>query len=1592
MLFFESFSGKGISRSSQSRRSQSNKNVSYGVLEPRQLLAGVVLNEFLASNSSGLVDDNGSTSDWVELYNDGPAVDLAGYFLTDDPGNPTKFVFSSQPLAANGYLVVFAGDDTNLTGGDDLYTGFGLSSSGEYLGLYDSSGTLVSEFSAGGTNYPAQISDVSYGFLNNGLFNQPSYFSTPTPGAANTNPVAGVVDRVSASLTPGFYDTTQTVSLSTPTSGASIFYTTDGSTPSATNGISYSGPISITGTTTLRAIGVKSGSLSVPDRTWSYLFVDDIINQSNDGAAPAGFPAVGSLDQELDYGIDPQVIGIEGAQAIKDALLAIPSWSITTDIDNLFDPATGIYSNAQQDGDAWERAASVEQLNPDGTEGFQVNAGLRIRGASSRADSNPKHSFKLFFRGEYGDSSLDYDVFKDTPGTATSFERIDIRTAQNYSWSKDGDTDNVFVTDVFNRQNQQALGQPSTNSSWIHLYLNGQYWGLYQTQERVDADFAESYFGGDADDYDVIKADAAGYVNVAADGNTDAYYALHAQALARAADGQTPAFVNTAAYMEAQGLNPDGSDNPAFETLLDVDSVIAFMIVTLQSGNIDGPLGPGGRVNNYYTLRDRTGDEGFKFFVHDTEHTYTDLREDPLTRDRNGAATSSNYQQARYFNPQWLHQQLMANEEYRIRFADKVQESFFNDGPNSVSNQLARLDAQVAAIDQAIIAESARWGDAQTNSPLLRDPHWLNAINELRELIAPRHDVVVEQFRNTSLLLLNGDDSTSASLFPDVDAPIYDVDGSLQSGGLVTAGASIGLSATEGTIYFTTDGTDPRLPGGAVSPSATAFNSSLSETTVFEFGSTWKYHDLGADLGSAWQGTSYNDATWSSAATQLGYGGNGEANTVSFGNDSNNKHITTYFRKTFNLAAGNYLEATLNVKRDDGVVVYLNGIEIGRNNIDIDCPVGCPVSFNTEAESAIGGSGETTPVQFSFDPALLLVGNNTLAVEIHQVSNRSSDLTFDAELEVTTQTSQTPNLTLNTSTNIQARTLSGGQWSALHDSTFVIPASQSELRISELHFNPAVPTAAEIAAGYNDNDDFEFIEIYNPSTTGTINLSGVQLSDGVTFVFSDTDLLPGQRAVVVEDVDAFMQRYGDSDTVLGQWSGSLSNSGEEVALLDSSFSEIMSVNYEDNDPWHDAASGNGFSLVLEDPVNTPVDALGKYYSWRSSTLLGGTPGEASIDRAGVVVNEVLAHTDAPQSDSIELFNTTSASINVGGWYLSDQGNDLFKFQIPAGTAIAAGGYLVFDESDFNVTATGFALNGSQGDQVYLSQGVAGVFVALQDAVEFDATFNGESLGRLPNGTGRLTRLANNSFGSANGIAEVGPLVISEVNYHPDTPTATALSIDPTITDNDLEYIEIVNPTSATVDLTNWRIRGEADFDFAPGTSLPAGEAIVVASFDPAVDTAKFLAFRVHYGTGLGVTIVGGLSASLSNSTGRISLQQPDTLEVLGAIPNVVVDEVVYDDIAPWPDADGSGLSLQRDDLETNGNFFTSWIVATPTPGAFDAPFLLGDVNQDGFVDFLDISPFISVLSGSPYLAEADINEDGFVTFLDINPFITLLSS
>ena len=565
----------------------------------------------------------------------------------------------------------------------------------------------------------------------------------------------------------------------------------------------------------------------------------------------------------------------------------------------------------------------------------------------------------------------------------------------------------------------------------------------------------------------------------------------------------------------------------------------------------------------------------------------------------------------------------------------------------------------------------------------------------------------------------------------------------------------------------------------------------------------------------------------------------------------------------------------------------------------------------------------------------------------------------------------------------------------------VLSDAQKFLRISELHYNP------------QGMDDTEYIELTNISTGAeatTLDLSGARLSDGPSepFTFAPgTMLAPGNFLLVVKDQAAFQAAYPSvaAGIILGDFQGSLSNNGENIKVDDPQGSTILEFTYNDNDPWPVRADGNGASLQLIDASSTPVDQFGKFYHWQGSTEFGGSPGVPGTASLGVVINEVLARTDPPvvESDSIELHNTTSVEVDIGGWYLSDSSANYLKYQIPAGTKLPAAGYLVFDESHFNPNplnpaVNDFALSGSSGDDIWLtiSNGSEDL-LSFVDDVHFGASPNGESFGRVPGGS-RLVPLQSTTLGSANSAPRVGPLVFSELNYNPGIPSSDALTIDPTLSDNDLEFLEIFNPTSSSVDLTDWRIRGGVDFDFPAGVTIGAGQVLVIISFDPlSLDNAsRIAAFGAHYGLGSEVTLLGPYENQLGNSDDRIELQRPDSPlpESPLTIPRLQEDEVLYDDRAPWDSsADGTGVSLHRTPPNQLGNDGKFWTAVTPRPGQ---PNRLGDTDLDGDVDTTDLTTAIINFTSAGGVGKTwslgDTDGDGDIDTADLTTAIINFTS
>ncbi|MCF7958856.1 MAG: CotH kinase family protein, partial [Phycisphaerae bacterium] len=217
--------------------------------------------------------------------------------------------------------------------------------------------------------------------------------------------------------------------------------------------------------------------------------------------------------------------------------------------------------------------------------------------------------------------------------------------------------------------------------------MNGQYWGIYQTQERSEAAYAETYLGGKSSEYDVVKNDNGFYTPiVATDGNLDAYKDLY--------DLTMLGFADNAVYLQAQGLNPDGTKNPTFPKLLDVDNLIDYELIDYFVRENDGPGGP--TPNNVWGIYNRVNPDGFKWFQHDSEHTMFFGSDGVFDFTTKGA-------QWGFFNPTWLHEQLIINnQEYRMAFADRDHKHLFNQGALTPKANLARMKYRAEQIDQAI--------------------------------------------------------------------------------------------------------------------------------------------------------------------------------------------------------------------------------------------------------------------------------------------------------------------------------------------------------------------------------------------------------------------------------------------------------------------------------------------------------------------------------------------------------------------------------------------------------------------------------------------------------------------------------------------------------------------------------------------------------------------------------------------------------------------------------------------------------------------------------------------------------------------------
>jgi hypothetical protein len=599
-------------------------------VDPNANVGQLVINEINAANESGLRDEDGEQQDWIEIYNaGGTSVDLTGWSLSDDSDEPGRWVFPTRSLAPGAYLVVFASakDRTNPTGTNRFHTNFKLGVDGEFLGLYapDSPRRLVSGFSP---KYPEQRNDNSYGFDAQG---QLRYFGVPTPGASNgVSTIAGVVEPVHFNVQRGHFTQPFNLILSCATRGAVIRYTTNGTDPTLVNGFVYSSPISVSNTLYVRAAAFRTNLLSSLIESHSYLY--------NFSAALRSLPIISVQTAESNMTGRTGIIGMEGGTGPP----ANP-WTPVT---------TNDYYNPTKTGIAWERPMSVEYILPLDNSGFQVTSGMRVQGSDytrPRYTPTSKFSYRLYFRGDYGTSRLEYPIFQR--GLVQNFDQIVMRAGHN-------DISNPFIRDELARQLHADMGQVACHGTWVNFFINGSYKGYYNPCERVEEGFLQNWHGG-GESWDILTVGSA------------------------VQGGDNVAWNSMRTYINGQDVTQPAVFNEVMRRL-DVVNFIDYLIVNVYGCTWDWPH------NNWRAARERTANGKFRFYVWDAEGAFGEFDGRGPTSD-SFTGVSSPLLNGTAEIPA-LYTRLRNSAEFRLLWADRVQKHFFNNGAMTDANISSRFN------------------------------------------------------------------------------------------------------------------------------------------------------------------------------------------------------------------------------------------------------------------------------------------------------------------------------------------------------------------------------------------------------------------------------------------------------------------------------------------------------------------------------------------------------------------------------------------------------------------------------------------------------------------------------------------------------------------------------------------------------------------------------------------------------------------------------------------------------------------------------------------------------------------------------------
>lgn len=587
------------------------------------------------------------------------------------------------------------------------------------------------------------------------------------------------------SVPRGLYSAAFPLTISTATPGASIRYTLDCSDPrTSTVAVTGLSPLTLTidpasnngglrpltPAVVVRAYAFAPGMTSTNVDTVTYVFPQRVLTQTR----PAGFTSLVQFDVDGNIVNSPLYSG----RFLGD-LAALPTMSVVANATQVFG-ANGLVRGANG---SIEVPGSIEVVHPDGRDD-QVDCGL-----TPHSWTQDKRSLRVYFRTQYGNDKWRHDLFRESAeGQSigiTSFDGLVLRAGFNDGLlygevARQGRYS--FSVDDLGRQSQIAMTGFGSRGMFVHLYLNGLYWGLYNPVERPESSFWSDQFGGSKDDY--YARNHGGTV----DGN--------------------PAWYN--------GMVSGAGSWATLQARLDVPSFIDYILYWTYCGGGDWPSYAGSNNNWYAGNRVLPTPGRVRFFVWDCEDSWINLPNRPGPPSDGARIVAELLNGPLDVSILWRGCQ--SQLEFRLALADRIYRQCYNDGALSESNVLRRWNRITKVVDRGVVGESARWGRFDPRGVTwTRNNDWLPYTNAVRAMFVGNTPQLVAALRNTQVPVAH------PVLYPNLEPPVFQT-GAVPATIAVTEasvapGTSIALarSSPSGTIWYTTDGSDPRgFGGGAV--------------------------------------------------------------------------------------------------------------------------------------------------------------------------------------------------------------------------------------------------------------------------------------------------------------------------------------------------------------------------------------------------------------------------------------------------------------------------------------------------------------------------------------------------------------------------------------------------------------------------------------------------------------------------------------------------------------------------------------------------------------------------------------------------------